>query len=252
MSIAVTSALVEAGDKPIDELMPVMARHFAEWSVSPENNRAPGITCMTACQKLVDGFDWRDAGVKESKGCGSAMRAAPIGLYYHQDIDRVIEVAAASSVITHGHPTGVAAAAGAAVTVALLLNETQPAELLDQLLELTGHLDGDYAAEIRQVRDALMMDPDEAMAMLGEAWVGEEALADALYCFLRSPNDCRQTVLAGANTAGDSDSIACIAGAFSGVYNGIDAIPQAWRDRVENSELLHDLAGALWRKRWQS
>ena len=252
MSIAVAKALIEAGDKPIDELMPVMGRHFAEWSESPENNRAPGVTCMTACRKLVVGVGWRDSGVAGSKGCGSAMRAAPIGLYYHQGLDRVVEMAAASSVVTHGHPTAVAAAAGTAVAVALLLNETQPADLLDRLLEQTGHLDGDYATKIGQVRDTPGMDPDEAMAMLGEAWVGEEALADALYCFLRSPDDYGQTVLTGANTAGDSDSIACIAGAFSGAYNGIDAIPQAWRHGVEDSELLHDLAGALWRKRWQS
>ncbi len=83
------------------------------------------------------------------------------------------------------------------------------------------------------------------MARLGDAWVGDEAVADALYCFLRTPGDYRTTVRTAANSNGDSDSIACIAGAFSGAFNGLDAIPEEWQRRVKNAAYLHDLAGRL-------
>lgn len=246
MSIAVAEALIEAGRKPLDVLMPVMARRFVEWARSPENDRAPGTACMAGCRNLASGKDWRTAGNPGSKGCGSAMRAAPIGLYYHGDLARVVEVGCASSLPTHGHRTAIAAAAGTAVAVALLVEGAAPQDLVPRLLETTGSLDGDCAAKIRQVLSVLDKPPAEAMRILGDAWVGEEALADALYCFLRSPDDYRRTVLAAANSNGDSDSIACIAGAMSGAFNGIEAIPDRWRREVENADYLTDLAKRLY------
>ena len=42
----------------------------------------------------------------------------------------------------------------------------------------------------------------------------------ALYCFCKSPDDFLATIRRGANTQGDSDSIACIAGGISGAYLG--------------------------------
>ena len=54
-----------------------------------------------------------------------------------------------------------------------------------------------------------------------------------------------QTVLTGAKTVGDSDSIACIAGAISGAYNGRESVPQGWRRDVENSAYLHEIAADL-------
>lgn len=74
-------------------------------------------------------------------------------------------------------------------------------------------------------------------------------MASALYCFCRSPGDYRCTVLTGANTVGDSDSIACIAGAISGAHNGIEAIPEQWRRDVEDADLLRETAAELLRAR---
>ncbi len=82
-------------------------------------------------------------------------------------------------------------------------------------------------------------------AVLGEGWVGEEAVALALYCFLRYPEDYENVVIRGANTNGDSDSIACIGGSISGAYLGINAIPQRWVKRIEKADYLADLAERL-------
>ena len=86
--------------------------------------------------------------------------------------------------------------------------------------------------------------------------MGEEAVAGALYCFLRTPNDFRTTVLTAANASKsdlqakskgrcDSDSIACIAGAISGAYLGVQAIPAEWIATIENRDLLVDLGKRL-------
>ena len=94
MTIAVAEALLAAGRAGLDPLMSTMAERFVLWSRSTTNNRAPGGTCMEGCSNLAASVPWRRAGVPTSKGCGSVMRVAPIGLYY-QDLDRVAEVARA-------------------------------------------------------------------------------------------------------------------------------------------------------------
>jgi ADP-ribosylglycohydrolase len=90
-----------------------------------------------------------------------------------------------------------------------------------------------------------MTSQDTALAHIGEGWVAEEAVLMALYCFLKSPDDFLATIRRGANTQGDSDSIACIAGGISGAYLGIGALPPAWVARLEKSEYLADVAHRL-------
>jgi ADP-ribosylglycohydrolase len=90
-----------------------------------------------------------------------------------------------------------------------------------------------------------MTSPDAALAHIGEGWVVEEAVLLALYCFCKSPEDFLATIRRGANTQGDSDSIACIAGGISGAYLGLRALPPAWIARLEKSEYLADVARRL-------
>ncbi len=184
-------------------------------------------------------------------GCGSAMRTGPIGLYFWNDEARLIGVARASSVLTHRHPTAQASAAAAALLVAWAVRGDDPARYPERLSSIMGKMDGGHpvAELVERIPDVLARHPDEVLCdgVLGESWVGHEAVASALYCVCRSPGNYRQTVITGANTVGDSDSIACIAGAISGAYNGLDGIPASWRQTVENSAALHDLASELLR-----
>jgi ADP-ribosylglycohydrolase len=201
MSLAVARALIRAGDRPLDELMPVMAEEFVAWNRSPDNDRAPGTTCRAGCENLEAGVPWREAGVAESKGCGSAMRTAPIGLYYHDDEPRLVEVARASSLLTHGHPTALAAATGTALLVAWAVHHDDPRDYPSRLQDALGNMAGasEMQALIARVPRVLAEPPDEVLVagVLGEAWTGDEAVASALYCFCRSPEDYRRTVLTG-------------------------------------------------------
>ena len=47
------------------------------------------------------------------------MRVAPIGYFYQHDTDKLMQVARASGLCTHGHRTAVAASVGAAYLVKL-------------------------------------------------------------------------------------------------------------------------------------
>lgn len=56
-------------------------------------------------------------------GNGGAMRAAPVGAYFADDLDKVLCHARASAEVTHGHIEGIAGAMAVAVAAALLLNK---------------------------------------------------------------------------------------------------------------------------------
>jgi ADP-ribosylglycohydrolase len=240
-----------------EQVMPYVAKRFAEWSVSPENTRAPGTTCMAGCRALVAGKSWRESGVLTSKGCGSAMRASPVGLIHPEG--RVLgQMARASSVITHGHQVAQDAAHVAALAVRLLLDGKPVDDLVPALIEIV--VDEEFAALLESVEQAVeltingALNPDEAMIRgnLGEAWEGDSAVASALYCFLLAHERSQgyvETVRYGANTCGDSDSIACIGGSFAGALWGLDGekgVPDSWVNRVENRDELILLAQRLY------
>jgi ADP-ribosylglycohydrolase len=250
MSIAVAKALIGAGEKDIDAIMEAVRDEFIQWLHAPDNDRAPGNACIQGVSNLEKGIHWSKSGLPHSKGCGSAMRAAPIGYLYQNDPDKLKKVAHASGICTHGHPTADAACIGAAYLVKLALDHTNPAHMIPQLLAFTKGISGEFDQAILKVNQCLGWDdPQKALSYLGQGWVGEEAVALALYCFLKFPDDYRRVVTLAANTDGDSDSIACIAGAISGAYLGMSAIPCDWIKRIERPVYLRYVAEGLAKKK---
>jgi ADP-ribosylglycohydrolase len=250
MTLAVTEALVEAGDRDIETLMASVRKHFIAWLHSPENNRAPGKTCLQGVRNLEKGLHWSQSGIAESKGCGSAMRAATIGYYYQNDSERLREVAHASGICTHGHPTADAACIATAYLVKLILDGESLEGLIDRTVEFIAGISDESERAVLGVRGCLTLaDEEKALSSLGEGWVAEEAVALALYCFLRYPDDYRAAVLRGANTNGDSDTVACIAGALAGARVGSKGIPSGWVQRIEKSRTLGALATRIAVKR---
>jgi len=245
MSCALAEALLESRGADLETVMAAVTRRFVAWSVAPDNNRAPGMSCLSGCRALAAGVPWRTSGVPDSKGCGSAMRSAPIGLLHHGDLGAIVELGQATSLPTHGHPCALAGSVATAAAVSLALADTEPMALFEGVMATVEPISAEFARHLARVPDALTLESDQALALLGEGWVAEEAVAAALYCFLASPRDYRRTVLRAANSNGDSDSLACIAGAVSGAYNGLEAIPEHWRQGVEKSDYLHDLGRRL-------
>ena len=112
MALAVAEALLE---QPADQSLSAgpfaesLVRHFLAWAQSPDNNRAPGRTCLDACGGLSLGKEWVRATVPGSKGCGANMRVTPIGLVPMLSSSTRAGAAQLQAAITHGHPTGLAA-----------------------------------------------------------------------------------------------------------------------------------------------
>jgi ADP-ribosylglycohydrolase len=246
MSIAIAEALIRSGENDVEEIMSAVKEEFIKWFHSPENNRAPGGTCLRGIRNMEKEIHWSECGIADSKGCGSAMRAAPIGYLYQHNPEKLKEVAHATGICTHGHPTADAACIGAAYLVKIAMDRIKPHEMIPKLLSFIKGISKEFDRAILKVQKCLDWDDEEkALKYLGEGWVGEEAVALALYCFLKYPDDYKKAVIRGANTNGDSDSIASIAGSISGAYLGISAIPGKWIKGIEKPDYLGDLAKRL-------
>lgn len=270
MTIAVANALLAADLDDLDSIMHHVRREFVAWAGSPENNRAPGQTCMDGCHQLQLGRHWFASGDPYSKGCGAAMRSAPVGLVFFRDLPRLVDVARAIAICTHAHPTALASSIAAAAAVAFSLRGCPVGEMATHLLALLNQERGpagyverlthdplqEQTRLLQSLESVLEVEPGAAFDLLGGGWVGEETVAGALYCFLRTPDDFRTTVLTAANASKsvmtgrgkgrcDSDSIACVAGGISGSHNGAAAIPRDWAETVENHGLLSELGSRL-------
>lgn len=247
MTIALAEGLLDAGlSADEDAQMAAIGARFVTWLHSPDNNRAPGNTCKAGVANFEGGVDWRESGLAHSKGCGAAMRVAPIGYFYQHDPERLRQMAIASSVITHRHPTGVAAAVAAAYAVKLALDGVPVSEYMARIGAFVDGMSDELDAALSRVGHAAAWgDEEAALAHIGEGWVGEEAIALALYCVIRYPDDYVACVRRGANLSGDSDSVASIAGGISAARLGIKSIPATWHARCENRDYLEDLAARM-------
>ena len=246
MSISIAEALIKAGAQDLETIMEAIKNEFIKWRRSPENNRAPGNACLTGVASMERGVHWSESGVTDSKGCGSAMRVAPIGYFYQHNPDKLKQVARASGICTHGHRTAVAASIGAAYLVKLALEGVEPERMIPETLSFTAGISREFETALSKVSECLdWPNEEDALKYLGEGWIGEEAVALALYCFLKHPDDYAKTVLRGANTNGDSDSVACIAGGISGAYLGVASIPDKWIKNIEKAKYLEELAMRL-------
>lgn len=206
--------------------------------------RAPGMTCMSALAQ--GGKGTRANRINDSKGCGGVMRTAPIGLVRHWDEQTVFELAAAAAALTHGHPSGFYSAAAIAEIVRSLLDGVDLVVAVDRVSQrLSAH------AEARETQDAMQRavalarqsrdGQDVARGALGEGWVGEEALAIAIYsCLVGS--DFEETMRIAANHDGDSDSTASIAGQLFGARWGLDHIPWTWIERLDVFDAVAEAA----------
>jgi len=276
MALAVGDALL-AATRPYtpESVATELVRTFIDWYNHPDNDRAPGNTCLTACENLINGQPWPQASDIGSKGCGANMRVMPVGLLNVDETTRA-QIAQLQAAITHSHPTALAASDLTAFVIADLADGGS----LDNLPQrvrwyVNAQRDIYHAYWLGDVWQRAYMMPtarhyisngweeclevlnrlDRALIVIdresdpclatGAGWIAEEAFATGLLCFLMYPDDPAAVIHRAAATSGDSDSIAAIAGAFAGAHCGLDSWPQDWVDRIEYHDHLQSMSEGL-------
>ncbi|MDE0373765.1 MAG: ADP-ribosylglycohydrolase family protein [Rhodospirillales bacterium] len=214
-------------------------------------NQAPGMTCMRACQDRARGTP--DQPINNSKGCGGVMRVAPIGLFAELSHEQAFELAARCAAQTHSHPSGYLSTGFMASMVRDLLEGLDPYRSAQRGLDLVRNWQ-DAEETVAAVELAMELtersngDPAGAVERIGAGWIGEEALAIALYSALVASNYSEAMSIA-SNHDGDSGSTASIAGQIYGAWKGPDEIPNAWIRRLDALDPLLDVMERLIRLR---
>ncbi len=228
----------------LDETMREMAQGFIQWADHPQGgHRAPGGACLSGSRALARGVHWSKAGGATAGGCGSVMRAYPFGLLFADDLGRAERWSVAHSKLTHRDPIALAACAAMAVGMARIVRGDPVLTVASEMVGAACRYSPPTAAMIaRALEEARTGVKPEVTLNRLRAWAAHEAIAAAVYLFVRHPDDPAAAILEGANTPGDSDSIATLAGAMLGARCGLDALPSEWVRDVERSDELLDLA----------
>lgn len=207
--------------------------------------RSPGVTCTSSMMNPQIGTFTRV--LNNSKGCGAVMRAAPVGM-----IDLGIDPFKLSSEIaalTHGHIDGILPAGVLAQLIRLILDGLGLEEAVQQSLKVLQEQESS-AGLLRRIQEAVDLAHSDLPVQtcykkLGEGWVGDEALAIAIYCALKSPDDFSQGVILAVNHNGDSDSTGSICGNILGAYLGSASLPQDWLAQLELRQVIAEIGRDL-------
>ncbi len=245
----VRSLIEKRGVEPED-----ISKEFIEWYDSG-NLRGIGATTAYAIKRLKRGYKWQESGAtgEYAAGNGGAMRIAPVGLFYHDDLTALKEAVRKAVVITHNNSEAVAGALAVAYLVAKAVrNEMHPDTAIQDTINFIGPCK--VSEKLQRAGKLLNSDatPEKATETLGTSGYVVETVASAVFCFLYSPEDFYTTIVNAVEGGKDSDTTAAVAGAISGSYNGIKGIPEDWLENVENSNGLQDLANKLylaWREK---
>ncbi|HUU65189.1 MAG TPA: ADP-ribosylglycohydrolase family protein [Dehalococcoidales bacterium] len=204
-------------------------------------------------QLVRAGVAWDEAALRlyhgGSYGNGSAMRVAPVGVFYHDDPARLRDIAYQSSQITHAHQLGKEGAALQAYAVALATN-LEPSSPFDRgafLAKLINFVsEGIYREKLNKM-EALLRQSDKTRVVLelGNGIEAFNSVPAAIYSFLSQPHSFARAVFLAISLGGDTDTIGAMTGAISGAYLGFDAIPYKWRDKLENHLYIAQLAERL-------
>ncbi|MEV0181883.1 ADP-ribosylglycohydrolase family protein [Streptomyces sp. NPDC050625] len=187
-------------------------------------------------------------GGQGSLGNGAAMRVAPLGAWFCDDLQEVAEQAAFSAEVTHAHPEGVAGAVAVAVASALAArSRNQPApqgpELLRQVAERTP------AGPIRDgLREAVGLPaatpPWRAADILGNGQRirASDTVPFALWSAARHLDSLVDALWTTAEGFGDVDTTCAITGGTVAARTGLAGIPRTW---LERREPLPDWVGSV-------
>ncbi|KAJ8980095.1 hypothetical protein NQ317_008556 [Molorchus minor] len=217
-----------------------------------------------------------------SYGNGGAMRIAPVALFFHDNYKLMLEVAINTTKITHTNILGINGALLQCIAIhqALLMdpeNKIDPIvfckKLNEKMKELEKvdeddeyDLDGtskayqdsleivEYLLE-KEYNDGL---DEEVIEKLGNDIRAHKSVPTAIYCFLRAQSEIpkidtsnifRRTIQYAISLGGDTDTIACMAGAIAGAYLGEDAISPYLAKQCEFYKEVLEMADNLFSSR---
>lgn len=233
MAISIAEVLAAHGEINQDALAASFAERY-------DSGRGYGPAMHRLLREIRTGTHWNVAATSQfggqgSFGNGAAMRAAPIGAYFADDLNRVVEQAALSAQVTHAHPEGVAGTIAVAVAAGVAWQQRDAgaaptrSEFLDLVLPFVP--DSEVKSRMRRARDMRERACIQvAIAVLGNGTEvsAQDTVALALWCAGERLSDYEEAMWLTVSGLGDRDTTCAIAGGVVAVYSGFESIPAEW------------------------
>jgi ADP-ribosylglycohydrolase len=210
-----------------------LATEFA-LAYQADPHRCYGGSMHGVLSAIAGGSPWRAVTTSQfdgqgSWGNGAAMRVAPLGVWFADDLAAVVDQARRQALVTHAHPEAVAGSIAVAVVAALCAGGVGGPELLDAVLE---HVPaGDVATGLRRAaRLRPSLDPRHAAGTLGCGYriSAADTVPFALWCAARHLDDLAEALWTTVSAGGDMDTNCAIVGGIVAARTGFDGVPAAW------------------------
>ena len=243
MAIGVAETLIEYGGIDEERLATAFSRNY-------DPARGYGQGARRIIEAMIDDGDWRSLAETlfpgGSLGNGAAMRVAPVGLMFCDDLDQVAAHAEASARPTHVHPIAIDGARLMALAVALASrnNRFNRRQFLGELKTWAATEEFQW-----QLSTAEQLNAGDSLTGFGNSLEAHRSVVTAISCFAGSPDSYVGVVSRAIGQGNDVDTIAAMAGAISGARLGIKAIPshliESLEDKTKGRTYIMDLANKL-------
>ncbi|MBK6010454.1 ADP-ribosylglycohydrolase family protein [Streptomyces sp. MBT53] len=239
MAFVLFAHLVAHGEVQPDAL----AREFAA-EYEREPGRKYGPSMHGVLRRIGEGEDWRTVttgqfGGQGSYGNGAAMRVAPLGAWFRDDLKVAVEQARLSALATHAHPEAVAGAVAVAVAAALAAAGAgqQALPRAEFLREVASHVpDGDVRARLLVAAGfSARTSVRHAASVLGSGTLisAPDTVPFALWSAAGHLDDLQEALWQTVAGWGDRDTTCAIVGGVVAARTGTGGIPSAWREALE-------------------
>jgi ADP-ribosylglycohydrolase len=245
MAISIAAVLKSHGKIDQDALARRFARRF-------ERDPERGYGSMTRIQlrEMNAGAKWNETaanafGGQGSMGNGGAMRVAPLGAYFADDLERCVREARSSAVVTHTHCEGVAGTIAVAVAAGLAWQlKSEPREersrrFFEAILRLTP--DSRVRRGILLASEAPVALPVENAAKIlgnGSNVTAPDTVPFCLWSAAQHLDDFKEALAKTICAGGDCDTNAAIVGGIVALSAGQRSIPADWLNSREQIRLL--------------
>ncbi|MGJ3237103.1 MAG: ADP-ribosylglycohydrolase family protein [Anaerolineae bacterium] len=231
MALSIYESLRQHQEIDQDDLAKSFARHYDPGrGYGPAMHRLFGrIGAGEAWQEVANSlFDGQG-----SYGNGAAMRVAPIGAYFADDLTRVVEQATKSAEITHAHEEGIAGAIAVAVAAAIAvqfksLNTMGRADFIDAILP---HVPtSEVKSGIKRARDIRSHVIDHVIGMIGNGYriTAQDTVPFVLWCAGETLGRFVDAMWLTASGLGDVDTNCAMVGGIVSLSIDKNAIPEDW------------------------
>lgn len=264
MTVALSKALIDVG--AFDGK--VVADNYLAWFQG--NPTGMGGTTREALTVYNAKGDWQRCGVsqfpiEDAVGAGTVMRAAPLGVFYHEQPDMLRVVAKQDAYITHRHLEAFAGSLAVVSFVAGIINfrtkndpmshRRNAIEFMMDQLEIVAHDSKVRRALAKALADGSGFSnypvevADRYAGRFGNAWqIATTAIHCAAFAWSNFPRGVKEAVSLG----GDTDTRGAVTGAILGAVIGLNELmvqaPDLYNE-VKHKDVLATLDRVLWERK---